>query len=159
MAKDDTHTAPTRIELPETAYWQAFQAQSHGVLKWEAFHAMWEDLAARPEGWFVYHNPETDPAPEAPVTAEGFADALRHAEELVAPWRGRSYFGLVYVDDPQAPTYIRVFDPKNMGSSCSISDEPVLPAMILSRIKPDAVRHVPVAPPRKGLFSRFGATR
>jgi len=61
--------------------------------------------------------------------------------------------GAVYVDNREAPDFIKVFDPANMGSSCSCSSEPVMPRFIFSRTKLDSLPLAP--PPKTGLFTRL----
>ncbi len=46
------------------------------------------------------------------------------------------YCGIVYADNPQAPGFIKIYDPHNLGVSCGFSDNPPLPGWVLSLIPP-----------------------
>ena len=35
------------------------------------------------------------------------------------------------------PTYIKIFDPHNLGVACGYSDNPPLPGWVVSRIRPE----------------------
>ena len=43
------------------------------------------------------------------------------------------------MDDRKSPAFIKIFDPRNMGTSCSCSGELILPRWIISRARPDAL--------------------
>ncbi len=102
--------------------------------------------------WYVF-DPSQD-APEMPLSGNELQVALDAAQTLVNQRRELPMSGAVYVDNRETPTFFKVFDPANMGSSCSCSTEPVMPRYIFSQIKPDSL---PFAPPpaKPGLFSRL----
>ncbi len=135
---------------PDTPYWRAFRGKFSGILDWDAFDAFWERLAAAPEGWFVF-DPQGAP-PTAVASAETFAEFLAQARPLLEARRRSGLCGVIYADDLNAPGFVKMFDPVNMGSSCSIGGAPVLPKWALSRVAPDAL---PVPEPaRPGLLGR-----
>lgn len=141
------------FSYPDTAYWRAFRGRFSGILSWDGFDGFWAALAGAPEGWFVF-----DPrgaAPDAPLPGEDFATFLGEARTVLEARRGLGHCGVVYADDLAAPGFVKLFDPTDMGSSCSIGGAPVLPRWVLSRIAPDPL---PVPePPRTGLMARvFG---
>ena len=41
--------------------------------------------------------------------------------------------------DPAAPTFIKIYDPHNTGSSCGSGPVPIPPRWILSRIQPTLI--------------------
>ena len=57
-------------------------------------------------------------------------DGLLHREHEF------DYCGIVYVDDPDSPGLIKIFDPHNMGSGCRVGGAPIPPQWVLSRYKP-----------------------
>jgi len=137
--------------LPDTAFWRAYQGRAAGLLNWKDVDALWPLLKAQPEGWFVY-DLETAP-PTAPLSSVDFKAFLPQAEALVNERRDRSHSGAIYIDNPETPAFIKIFDPTNMGTSCGGDHEMIFPRYILSKIKPEA-RPAP-APVKKGFLGRL----
>ena len=129
---------------------RAFRGKFSGILDWERFDAFWQRLTDAPEGWFVF-DPEGE-APTAPISAKGFAEFLDQARPVLEARRRLGHCGVIYVDDPAAPNFVKMFDPVNMGSSCSVGGAPVLPKWVLSRMQPDALPKPDTA--RPGFWSR-----
>lgn len=123
--------------LPDTKFWRRFRGRFCGVLKWQDVESLWVDLKTSPENWYVFD--PAGPAPSAPMQDSEFLHFLDEAEELINQRRDRSSCGSIYLDDPQNPQYIKIFDPTNMGSSCSCSTQPVMPRWIISRMAPDTL--------------------
>jgi len=138
--------------LPESDFWQLFSKRASGILQWSDMDAFWAQLKHAGGHWYVF-DPSQD-APETPLSGNELQVALDTAQTLVNQRRELPMSGAVYVDNRETPTFFKVFDPANMGSSCSCSTEPVMPRYIFSRIKPDSL---PFAPPpaKPGLFSRL----
>ena len=133
--------------LPDTPFWRAYQARASGLLHWEDVDALWPLLAAQPEGWFVY-DLDAEP-PTAPLPAADFTAFLPQAEALVNARRDRSHSGAIYIDNRETPTFIKVFDPTNMGTSCGGDHEMIFPRYIFSKIQPSPR---PAPPPEKKSF-------
>ena len=142
-----SHSSP----LPDTAFWRAYQGRAAGLINWKDVDALWPLLSKQPEGWFVY-DLETGP-PAAPTPAQEFAAFLPEAEDLVNTRRDRSHSGAIYLDSREAPRFIKIFDPANMGTSCGGGHEMIFPRYILSKVKPDP-RPTPV-PKAKGFLGRL----
>jgi hypothetical protein len=138
--------------LPDTEFWRAYQGPFSGVLKWSDVDALWAWLADNNEGWFAFDPDQA--APDAPLAADEFATFLQGAVDLVNSRRERSMSGAIYRDDVDSPTMLKIFDPVNMGSACSISGERVMPRWILSRMKPDDLP-VPEPMAKPGFFGRI----
>ncbi|MCP5075396.1 MAG: hypothetical protein GY947_19155 [Rhodobacteraceae bacterium] len=138
--------------LPDTPFWRTHEGRFEGILTWQAFDDLWERLAVSDGAWYVF-DLGTAP-PDQPVTGAAFAKSLGLARDMYAPVQSRSYCGAVYVDDRDAPTFVKVFDPFNMGSACGCSGERILPSFVFSRIMPDPLpAPEPVAKP--GFFTRM----
>ncbi len=137
--------------LPDTEFWTRYMGHASGILRWNDLDAFWPRLKASGGEWYVF-DPDAD-APETPVSGQAWRAAVQAARTLVDTRRDMSVSGAVYVDDREAPAFIRVFDPGHMGSSCSHSGARVMPRFIFSRIKPDSLPIAP--PPDKGLFARL----
>lgn len=137
--------------LPDTPFWRAYQSRASGLLQWEDVDALWHELIAQPNGWYVYDLETT--LPEAPLPAASFAAFLPNAEALVNERRDRSHSGAIYIDNRASPTFIKIFDPTNMGTSCGGDHDMIFPRYILSKIKPDP--HPAPPPPKKGFLGRL----
>ena len=145
---------PNPITWPETEFWRAYRGSFKGILTWEAWTNLYETLVAHPGGWHVFDPQEA--APDAAMAPERFLDFLaKDARTLVESRRDLGHCGSVYVDDPAAPAFVKVFDPSAMGSACSTSTAPVFPRWVLSQIRPETLPR-PEQPARKtGLLGRL----
>lgn len=113
-----------------------FKGSFYGVLKWPQLDQLWEALRLSTEQqWYVYH--VGDPPPLEPVSAETLGRFINEVDELLRSEHKEDYCGIVYADDLQNPTFIKIFDPNNLGVSCGFSDNPPLPGWVLSLSKPE----------------------
>jgi len=113
----------------------AFRGSFSGILRWPQLDALWQRLREDPDSsWYLYavgEPPPTEPASRAQL--ERFIDQI---DKLLRTEHKAEYCGIVYVDDPAAPAFIKIYDPNNLGMVCGFSDNPPLPGWILSRDKP-----------------------
>lgn len=135
-------------DLPGTKYWQAFQGYFSGLLQWEDMSTLWEQLKASPEGWYVFDTLQAPP--QSPVSSSELQELLNEIEVFTRKRHRHEYCGFIYVDDRNSPGFIKIFDPRKMGSSCGCSDELILPRWIISRARPDAL---PEPEPKKKGFA------
>jgi hypothetical protein len=113
-----------------------------GVMRWEGLDALWARL--RPGRWFVY---QTDLAPPAePLKGDVLAARLAEIDAELRREHAYDYCGIVYADDPEAPTLVKVYDPANLGTSCSHGDAPIPPKWILSTARPASIEREAPAP-------------
>ncbi len=138
--------------LPDTPFWNAYQGRFSGLLQWKDVDALWQDLPETGGKWYVFDTSENVPA--EPANPAAFQATLHAAELLVNSRRDRSHSGAIYIDNRENPQLVKIFDPVNMGTSCSCSTEPIYPRYILSRIKPDPIP-TPAPPPQKGFLARL----
>jgi len=108
----------------------------HGMLHWSQLDDLWTRVRERPEGWYAIVG--NDPWPAEPLDAPGLLRLVEDIDATLRHDRNPSYCGLAYVDDPAAPAYIKVFDPRTLGTFCSCGDEPTRPRWVLSRRRPVA---------------------
>ncbi|MFN4148150.1 MAG: hypothetical protein ACK4E4_01210 [Rhodocyclaceae bacterium] len=114
------------------------------VMSWERLDAFWQHIGG--EGWFIYAIGEPPPAEPASATAlQAFIDRI---DALLRKEHHHDYCGIVYADDLEAPTFVKIFDPNNLGVSCGFSTNPPLPGWILSRVPPEDLK--PAAPLPEG---------
>ena len=121
-------------EEPESPYLQAFRGRFSAALRWPQFDALWAALAAQPEGWYAYALGE--PAPQTAPEPAAFGRLLDELAELLRQEHAEDYCGIVYADDLQAPTMVKVYDPNNLGMVCGSGAQPTLPGWVLSRLPP-----------------------
>ncbi len=128
------------------AYLAAFRGRFSSVLRWPDLDRFWETLTARVDDrWYIYAVGETPPAETA--SREQMLTFIQEIDRLLHEEHDEDYCGIVYVDDPQAPRFIKIFDPNNLGVSCGFSEKPPLPGWILSRIPPVELEQA-LYPPR-----------
>jgi hypothetical protein len=117
-----------------------FKGSFYGVLKWPQLDALWDSVRQnQDQRWFIYHVGE--PPPTEPVPREKLEGFMREIDTLLRAEHQEDYCGIVYADDLQHPTFIKIFDPNNLGVSCGFSDNPPLPGWVMSLTKPDDLPH------------------
>lgn len=119
---------------------QRYAGRLWSVMSWEQLEAFWKRIGG--EGWYIYAVGEAPPSHTA--SAEALQAFLAQIDALLRKEHLHDYCGIVYADSLEAPTFVKIFDPNNLGVSCGFSDNPPLPGWILCRVPPDDLK--PVAP-------------
>jgi hypothetical protein len=119
----------------EEPYLQAFRGSFTSALRWHHLDALWERVRERAEdNWYIYALGEEPPAEPADATrVNAFVTGV---DKLLRDEHKEDYCGIVYADDLKAPSFIKIYDPNNLGVSCGYSDNPPLPGWVMSRIPP-----------------------
>jgi len=117
-----------------TSFEALFYGRLKGLLDWQRFEALMAYLRGHPEGWFV-RDFSSSSIPDAPLSAADFLQFLDEAEAFLRKRHREEYCGFAYLDDMDAPSLIKLFDPRKMGSACGCGGE-VQPRWTLSRMKP-----------------------
>jgi len=121
--------------IKDSEFFQAFRGSFVSLLRWPQFDEFWENFESyTDDNWYIYAI--GTPPPENTVTKETLASFLAESKQLLRKEHQEDYCGIVYVDDKTKPSFIKIFDPNNLGVSCGFSDSPPLPGWIISRIKP-----------------------
>jgi hypothetical protein len=116
----------------------------------------WEVLRSRADNnWYIYALGE--PVPENPVTKDRLNTFITEIDALLRKEHQEDYCGVVYVDDKDEPSLVKIYDPGNLGIVCGYSDNPPLPGWIVTRLKPEPLdKNTFLVPSRKrwwqGLF-------
>jgi hypothetical protein len=132
-------------------YLAAFNGGFHGMLRWSQLDALWGCLRARGgEGWYVYAVGE--PPPTEPVNAEALQRFIDEVDLLLRRDHDADYCGVVYADNPDAPRFVKIYDPNHLGASCGSSGERILPGWTLSLLPPV---DLPQAMPQTGSRRRW----
>ena len=119
------------------SYSARLRGRFSGILKWKDLDALWERINTSGEPWYLYQI-GTEP-PETPATGEPLATALHRLDELLHTDHHHDYCGIVYADDCERPTLVKIYDPNNLGASCGSSGRLILPRWVLSLQKSEEI--------------------
>lgn len=140
------------------AFEQRMWGRFSGVLHWPQLEALWGRVrAAAASGWYIYDLEV--PPPVKPVSTEELSEFLRRVDKHLRREHEHDYCGIVYADDLNEPTLIKIYDPGNLGAVCGPSGQRVLPRWVMSRMQPTALRDyvAPELTPVKWWQRLFGA--
>lgn len=121
-------------------YLTAFRGGFVNLLRWPQLDALWDTLKQQADaGWYIYAIGETPPtATASALELTAFAEEI---DALLRREHQEEYCGIVYVDDPAAPRFIKIYDPHNLGVVCGFSEAPPLPGWTLSLDPPSDLPH------------------
>lgn len=133
---------------------QRYRGRFSGVLRWGQLDALWDAVRRNPEGWYAYLvNHEV---PGQPLEAEALNRFIEEVDALLRHEHDHDYCGIVYVDCPQSPSMIKIFDPHHLGASCGASGQIIPPRWLLSRIPPESIYDAaPLPGSRRRWWSRI----
>ena len=116
-------------------YLAAFKGNFTSTMRWNDLDVFWRVLKNyADDNWYIYAVGEVPPETMADKTH--FLNFIDKIDTLLHQEHDEDYCGIVYVDDKEAPEFIKIFDPNNLGVTCGFSDNPPLPGWILSRVQP-----------------------
>lgn len=143
---------------PEPDFRTAFKGTFSGILRWHQLDDLWQRLReAADDGWYLYAVGEAPPG--QPVSGEEMLRFIEEIDALLRKEHDEDYCGIVYVDDVNAPRFVKIFDPNNLGVSCGYSDNPPLPGWIVSRLPPvDLLTPMPLPGNRRRWWQRLFAS-
>jgi hypothetical protein len=119
----------------QTDFHSAFRGTFSGIMRWEQLDDLWQRVRDDAAGaWYLYA--VGDAPPTETVSENEVVHFIDHVDELLRKEHEEDYCGIVYVDDTSAPSFVKIFDPNNLGVSCGYSDNPPLPGWILSKLLP-----------------------
>jgi len=119
----------------EEVYLSAFKGNFTSTMRWDDLDDFWQVLKTQADDyWYIYAVGEVPP--ENTVDKAQLLNFIDRIDVLLHKEHDQDYCGIVYVDNKQAPEFIKIFDPNNLGISCGFSDNPPLPGWVLSRIQP-----------------------
>ena len=122
-----------------------FKGSFVSAMRWEQLDRLWQVLRERAGlGWYLYAVGEEPPRKSA--DAEQVEHFIARIDELLRNEHEEDYCGIVYADDMENPTFVKIFDPNNLGVSCGFSDNPPLPGWVMSLMPPTDLQ-VAMPPP------------
>lgn len=139
---------PKTPSLVATAHQNpAFDARFNGtlysVLAWDQLSQFWGRINVN-AGWYIYAPGET--RPEAPSDAEHVTAFVREIDTLLRRDHDESYCGIVYADQLDNPSLIKIYDPHHLGSSCGSAGYKILPGWVLSLEAPSDLHPEHIVP-------------
>lgn len=113
----------------------AFRGSFTSTLRWHQLDALWQVLRDEADdNWYLYAVGESPP--ESPLPYGELMRFVDEVDRLLREEHEEDYCGIVYADDLHDPSFIKIYDPQNLGVVCGFSDNPPLPGWILSKLKP-----------------------
>lgn len=113
----------------------AYRGSFTSIMRWPQLGEFWTQLNKQADNnWYIYAIGEQPP--EAPEPKEKLLSFIKEIDVLLHKEHDEDYCGIVYADNKTTPTFIKIYDPNNLGVSCGFSDNPPLPGWILSKLKP-----------------------
>jgi len=114
---------------------QGFRGSFTSALRWHHLDALWETVRARGgDDWYLYAVGE--PPPVRTSSEARLRDFLTEIDRLLRQEHQEDYCGIVYADDLCDPSFIKIYDPHNLGVTCGYSTHPPLPGWIMSKVRP-----------------------
>ena len=139
--------APLKVTTDfEAKYWGTL----YNVLSWEQLTAFWGKVD-RGAGWYLYAVGQD--VPQASSTPEEVGRFIHHIDELLRKEHEEDYCGIVYADDLENPSFIKIYDPHNLGVSCGSSGQHIFPGWTMSQQEPVNLRPAVVPNNRKKWWS------
>ncbi|MDP1904792.1 MAG: hypothetical protein Q8M09_11190 [Pseudomonadota bacterium] len=117
----------------------------YGLMRWADWDVLRERLLAEVENrWFAYAVGTDIPA--VPLPPAAMHPFLGEIDSLLRRDHDEDYLGIVYVDDLDAPSLIKIYDPNNLGSACGSIGYKVPPGWVLSLDPPSAIAAITPLP-------------
>ena len=128
---------------PATDFERSLNGMLHSLLSWQQLADFWPkiDPAA---GWYLYAIGE--PVPLSPAAPEQVASFIKKIDSLLHKDHDEDYCGIVYANDVNNPSLVKIYDPHNLGSSCGSSKNPPLPGWIMSLTPPTHLQPKGITP-------------
>jgi len=103
--------------------------------KWDDLDRLWKSVQNnKDDGWYVYA--VGDEPPEETTGINKLEQFITEIDALLRKEHKEDYCGIVYADDHEKPTLVKIYDPNNLGVVCGFSDNPPLPGWVLSTLPP-----------------------
>lgn len=120
-----------------------FKDQLYGnfrsALRWPDLDALWHSVKRSNAEWYIYTVGKPVPRKTSSHDQlEVFLDEIRHT---LRDRHEEDFCGIVYADDHDMPTMIKIYDPDNLGVVCGYSEKLPLPGWILTQSAPEDIAH------------------
>ena len=135
-------------------YFDKFQGRFIGIMQWDDCNALLQNLIDQPNDWYLYDTLKE--APTQTIAVDDFINRIKEIKEILSSEHQERYCGIVYTNDLERPTFVKIFHPKNLGKSCGSSEHPPIPQWLLSKTKPkNVVEKFGPLKEKQGFISKF----
>lgn len=118
-----------------SVFLEKYNGSLTGLMRWPQFDTLTSVLNSNNDGgWYVYYVGEE--VPSTSITEKQFKTFIDEITQLLRSDHREDYLGIVYVDDLENPSFVKIYDPNNLGSACGSSGMRALPGWTLSRSEP-----------------------
>lgn len=133
-------TAQTQVN-PE--FDQLIHGLLYSLLSWKQLAEFWPKVDTQ-AGWYLYAIGEA--VPDASSTSTEVNDFIQRIDALLHRDHKEDYCGIVYADNLDNPSLVKIYDPNNLGVSCGSSKNPPLPGWIMSTMSPSELHPKGIIP-------------
>ena len=121
--------------MDQQPFLAAFRGSFKATLRWHQLEHLWEVLRRDADGdWYVYAVGEEPPG--TPADAGQVSRFIDEIDKLIREEHDESFCGIVYADDLENPSFVKIYDPNNLGMVCGYSENPPLPGWVMSKLQP-----------------------
>lgn len=123
------------VQSEVSAFEQRYNGLLYSVMQWEQLTRFWASINAG-AGWYIYAVGQD--LPTTPSSAEKVRQFTSEIDALLRREHHEDYCAIVYADDLETPSFIKIYDPNHLGSSCgsSATKSSVLPGWIMCQVPP-----------------------
>ncbi len=152
MAETAYKTAPDT----DSVFIATFRGSFTSMLRWPQLEQLWQLLRKQDhKHWYIYAVGE--PPPQTCSDTAQLHRFINEIDKLIRQEHEEEYCGIVYADNREDPSFIKIYDPNNLGVSCGFSDNPPLPGWILSLEMPEDLSRLPQAGNRRRWWQKLFA--
>ncbi|HIG88828.1 hypothetical protein [Candidatus Thioglobus sp.] len=135
-------------------YIDEFQSRFIGIMQWDDCNSLLQKLINNPSDWYLYNTLNT--VPNEIIDSNLFIDKINTIKDILTNEHQERYCGIVYADDLENPSFVKIFHPGNLGKSCGSSENPPLPQWLLSKTQPvDVVEKFGAPEQEQGFISKY----
>ena len=121
--------------MDQQPFLNAFRGSFKATLRWHQMEHLWDVLRRDADGdWYIYAVGEEPPV--APADADRVGRFIEEIDKLIREEHDESFCGIVYADDLDNPSFVKIYDPNNLGMVCGYSENPPLPGWVMSKLRP-----------------------
>ena len=93
---------------------QTYTGPMKGVLRWPQLDEIWQKLDAG-DGWYLYEI--GDEPPTETIGDRELKLAVKQMDRFLRAEHEADYCGVVYTDDFEQPSLLKIYHPKKMGAT------------------------------------------
>ncbi len=140
-----------------SAFLDKYRGFLAGVMQWDDLDALWQRIRGQTDSaWYVYAVGEA--VPTSPASEQQLDQFMQSIDALLHKEHEHDYCGIVYVDDAETPSFVKIYDPHNLGVVCGYSENPPLPGWVMSQVAPEDLEQAfpPIASRKRWWQKIFG---